>query len=142
QDSAMARPAGPDSPAGGCVRCVEPACSGIPLPCATESDKHSSGADAIGPQPFPVAAVIESKGGEVPVQGVHGVDAGAIASLMQHPINSALLVLDQDGRVLAANPCAQALGLPQAVLRFGPLLQDLRQLLVDGSQNTVPCSLP
>lgn len=70
------------------------------------------------------------------------MDAGAIASLMQHPINSALLVLDPGGQVLAANPAAQALGLPDAACRYAGLLQDLRQLLADGQRQAVACSLP
>src|SRR5690606_40357246 len=35
-----------------------------------------------------------------------GVDPGAIASLLQHPIDSALLVLDAEGHPIAANPAA------------------------------------
>lgn len=71
-----------------------------------------------------------------------GVDAGAIASLMQHPINSALLVLDEEGQVLAANPAAQALALPEAAARYAPLLQDLRLALAGNQQQAVACSLP
>ncbi len=69
------------------------------------------------------------------------MDPGAIASLMQHPIDSALLVLDRDGMPLAANPAAQALGL-HAAARYAPLLQDLRQILADETLPTVACSLP
>ena len=67
------------------------------------------------------------------------VDAGAIASLMQHPITSALLVLDRDGQVLAANSAAHALGLPEAVSQYAVLLQNHRQTLAEGQ--AMPCSL-
>lgn len=70
------------------------------------------------------------------------MDPGAIASLMQHPIDSALLVLDRDGMPLAANPAAQALGLQHAAARYAPLLQDLRQILASEGLQTVACSLP
>ena len=70
------------------------------------------------------------------------MDAGAIASLMQHPIESALLVLDRDGMPLAANPAAQALGLQASAARYAPVLRDLRELLADGRQQAVACSLP
>ncbi|MBD9368331.1 EAL domain-containing protein [Xanthomonas sp. XNM01] len=70
------------------------------------------------------------------------MDPGAIASLLQHPINSALLVLDADGHALAANPAAQALALPQAVALYAPLLQDLRRGLDSEARNAVACSLP
>jgi diguanylate cyclase (GGDEF)-like protein/PAS domain S-box-containing protein len=70
------------------------------------------------------------------------VDAGAISSLMQHPISSALLVLDPDGQVLAANAAAQALDLPAAASYYADILQDLRQVLADGQRQAVACSLP
>ena len=70
------------------------------------------------------------------------MDAGAIASLMQHPIECALLVLDRDGMPLAANPAAQALGLQQSAARYAPVLRDLRELLADGRLQAVACSLP
>lgn len=70
------------------------------------------------------------------------MDAGAIASLMQHPIDSALLVLDRDGMPLAANPAAQALGLQHAAARYAPMLHDLRQILAADGLQAVACSLP
>jgi diguanylate cyclase (GGDEF)-like protein/PAS domain S-box-containing protein len=70
------------------------------------------------------------------------VDAGAIASLMQQPIDGALLVLDRSGMPLAANPAAQALGLQQAVARYAPLLHDLREILAADGLQAVACSLP
>src|SRR5690606_26576914 len=71
-----------------------------------------------------------------------GVEPGAIASLLQHPIESALLVLDADGRPVAANPAAQAMALPDAAARYASLLQDLRASLSAGERQAVACSLP
>ena len=70
------------------------------------------------------------------------MDSGAIASLLQHPIESALLVLDAEGRPIAANPAAQAMALPDAAARYAPLLQDLRASLAAGERQAVACSLP
>lgn len=70
------------------------------------------------------------------------MDPGAIASLLQHPIDSALLVLDAEGRPLAANPAAQAMALPDAAARYATLLQDLRASLAADQRQAVACSLP
>src|SRR5690606_2483608 len=71
-----------------------------------------------------------------------GVDPGAIASLLQHPIDSALLVLDAEGHPIAANPAAQAMALPDATARYATLLQDLRASLAAGERQAVACSVP
>ncbi|MDY0955562.1 EAL domain-containing protein [Stenotrophomonas rhizophila] len=68
------------------------------------------------------------------------MDQGIIASLLQHPLASALVILDRAGRPLAANPVARELGLPATVAAYGELLEDLRLLAVDGG--LVPCQLP
>jgi len=68
------------------------------------------------------------------------VDQGIIASLLQHPLASALVILDRNGRPLAANPAAREHGLPATVAAYGELLEDLRLLAADGG--LVPCQLP
>jgi len=68
------------------------------------------------------------------------VDQGIIASLLQHPLASALVILDRSGRPLAANPAAREHGLPATVAAYGELLEDLRLLAADGG--LVPCQLP
>jgi diguanylate cyclase (GGDEF)-like protein/PAS domain S-box-containing protein len=68
------------------------------------------------------------------------VDQGIIASLLQHPLASALVILDRSGRPLAANPAAREHGLPATVAAYGELFEDLRLLAADGG--LVPCQLP
>lgn len=69
------------------------------------------------------------------------MDHGVISSLLQHPLTSALLLLDPDGRPLAANEAAQAMELPRTVEAYAGLLHELRARLDDG-QNMLPCTLP
>lgn len=68
------------------------------------------------------------------------MDQGIIASLLQHPLASALVILDRTGRPLAANPAAREHGLPATVAAYGELLESLRLLAADGG--LVPCQLP
>ncbi|WP_343237715.1 EAL domain-containing protein [Stenotrophomonas sp. ISL-67] len=68
------------------------------------------------------------------------MDQGIIASLLQHPLASALVILDRTGRPLAANPAAREHGLPATVAAYAELLEDLRLLAADGG--LVPCQLP
>lgn len=68
------------------------------------------------------------------------MDQGIIASLLQHPLASALVILDRTGRPLAANPVARERGLPATVAAYGELLESLRLLAADGG--LVPCQLP
>ncbi len=70
-----------------------------------------------------------------------GVDQGLIASLLQHPLTSALVLLDAEGRPLAANQSAQMLGLPRTVEAYAQLMRDVRERLVDG-ENMLACTLP
>lgn len=69
------------------------------------------------------------------------MDHGVISSLLQHPLASALLLLDPDGRPLAANEAAQAMELPRTVAAYAGLLHELRARLED-DQNMLPCALP
>jgi hypothetical protein len=50
---------------------------------------------------------------------LQGVDQGIIASLLQHPLASALVILDRAGRPIAANPAAREHGLPETVAAYG-----------------------
>lgn len=68
------------------------------------------------------------------------MDQGIIASLLQHPLASALVILDRDGTPLAANPMAREQGLPAAAAAFRAQLEDIRLLAADGG--IVRCSLP
>nr|WP_251006501.1 GGDEF domain-containing phosphodiesterase [Stenotrophomonas sp. ISL-67] len=60
--------------------------------------------------------------------------------MLQHPLASALVILDRTGRPLAANPAAREHGLPATVAAYAELLEDLRLLAADGG--LVPCQLP
>ena len=68
------------------------------------------------------------------------MDQGIIASLLQHPLASALVIVDRGGRPLAANPAAREHGLPATVAAYAPMLEDLRLLAADGG--IVACTLP
>ncbi|MBN6150121.1 EAL domain-containing protein [Xanthomonas sp. AmX2] len=69
------------------------------------------------------------------------MDRGVIASLLQHPLTSALVLLDAEGRPLAANRAAQALELPRTVEAYADLLRDVRERL-HGDQHMLACALP
>lgn len=69
------------------------------------------------------------------------MDSGVIASLLQHPLTSAVVVLDALGRPLAANRVAQSLGLPATLRSYRDLLAGCRSQLANGSDMT-PCVLP
>ena len=68
------------------------------------------------------------------------MDQGIIASLLQHPLASALVIVDRTGRPLAANPAAREHGLPATVAAYAPMLEDLRLMAADGG--IVACTLP
>ncbi len=68
------------------------------------------------------------------------MDQGIIASLLQHPLASALVIVDRAGRPLAANPAAREHGLPATVAAYAPMLEDLRLMAADGG--IVACTLP
>ncbi|KAB7766540.1 EAL domain-containing protein [Xanthomonas sacchari] len=69
------------------------------------------------------------------------MDQGVIASLLQHPLTSALVLLDADGRPLAANRAAQALELPRTVEAYAELLRAARERLF-GGETMLACALP
>lgn len=69
------------------------------------------------------------------------MDQGVIASLLQHPLTSALVLLDADGRPLAANRAAQALELPRTVEAYAELLRAVRERLL-GGETMLACALP
>jgi diguanylate cyclase (GGDEF)-like protein/PAS domain S-box-containing protein len=70
------------------------------------------------------------------------LDRGVIASLLQHPLPSAVLVLDTDGEPLAGNAVAHALGLMEAARAYAAVLADQRVLLSRPNIDEIACSLP
>ncbi len=68
------------------------------------------------------------------------MDRGVIASLLRHPLNAAVVLLDTDGQPLAANGMARELGLPERLSRYCPQLAGIRQRLAE--QDAVACPLP
>lgn len=69
------------------------------------------------------------------------MDPGVIASLLQHPLTSAVVVLDPHGRPLAANAAAQSLGLPATLALYVEQLADNRERL-RREGGMVACVLP
>ncbi|CTP90025.1 hypothetical protein XTPLMG728_2425 [Xanthomonas translucens pv. poae] len=69
------------------------------------------------------------------------MDQGVIASLLQHPLTSAVVLLDAEGRPLAANRAAQALELPRTVEAYAELMRDARERLL-GGESMLACALP
>lgn len=68
------------------------------------------------------------------------MDQGIIASLLHHPLASALVVLDRHGMPLAANPAAREHHLPAAAAAYREQLEDIRVLAAEGG--LIACSLP
>lgn len=68
------------------------------------------------------------------------MDRGVIASLLRHPLNAAVVLLDTDGQPLAANGMARELGLPERLSRYCQQLAGARQQLAQ--QGMVACPLP
>lgn len=68
------------------------------------------------------------------------MDRGVIASLLRHPLNAAVVLLDTDGQPLAANGMARELGLPERLSRYNAQLTGARQQLLQ--QASVACPLP
>jgi len=69
------------------------------------------------------------------------VDPGVIASLLQHPLTCAVVVLDAHGRPLAANAAAQSLGLPATLSLYVEQWADSRERL-RREGGMVACVLP
>lgn len=69
------------------------------------------------------------------------MDSGLIASLLQHPLRSAVVVLDADGSPLAANRVAKSLGLPRTLAAYAKLLSAQREQVIQHG-GASPCTLP
>nr|WP_153477033.1 bifunctional diguanylate cyclase/phosphodiesterase [Xanthomonas translucens] len=61
--------------------------------------------------------------------------------MLQHPLTSAVVLLDAEGRPLAANRAAQALELPRTVEAYAELMRDVRERLL-GGESMLACALP
>lgn len=68
------------------------------------------------------------------------MDRGVIASLLRHPLNAAVVLLDADGQPLAVNTTARGLGLPARLSRYHAQVQGICQLA--RQQGPVSCPLP
>ncbi|WP_449466830.1 bifunctional diguanylate cyclase/phosphodiesterase [Stenotrophomonas humi] len=68
------------------------------------------------------------------------MDRGVIASLLSHPLDAAVVLLDTEGQPLAANTAARELGLPGRLSRYTGQLSGIRQqTAVNGP---MACPLP
>lgn len=68
------------------------------------------------------------------------MDQGLIASLLKHPLGSAVVILDGDGRPLAANDAAREKGIAASLAGYAATLQGLRNEAA--SRGLVACNLP
>ena len=72
--------------------------------------------------------------------GFGGVDQGVIASLLNHPLGSALVIVDEAGYPIAANAAAREAGLAETLQHYAPMLEGSRHLA--GQQGLAGCALP
>ncbi len=68
------------------------------------------------------------------------MDQGVIASMMGHPLAGAIVLLDPEGRPLAANAAARTLGLPRGLETHRQALSGLRERVA--AQGMLPCPVP
>lgn len=61
--------------------------------------------------------------------------------MLQHPLTSAVVLLDAHGQPLAANHVAQSLGLPATLGAYAEVLESSRAQLADNG-GMAPCVLP
>jgi diguanylate cyclase (GGDEF)-like protein len=71
---------------------------------------------------------------------IERVDRGVIASLLRHPLNAAVVLLDTAGLPLAVNATARELGLPGRLSRYHAQLEGMCRLAQQ--QGPVNCPLP
>ncbi|SMQ99395.1 signal transduction protein [Xanthomonas fragariae] len=69
------------------------------------------------------------------------MDSGFIASMLQHPLTSAMVLLDARGQPLAANSVAQSLGLPATLGAYAEVLESSRAQVAN-SGGMAACVLP
>jgi len=70
------------------------------------------------------------------------VDQGVIASMMGHPLEGAIVLLDPEGQPLAANATARTLDLPRGLQAHRQALQGVRDRVAGQGQGLLPCSVP
>lgn len=68
------------------------------------------------------------------------MDQGVIASMMGHPMEGAIVLLDPEGHPLAANAAARTLDLPRGLQAHRHALLGLRERVA--AQGLLPCSVP
>ena len=68
------------------------------------------------------------------------MDQGVIASMMSHPLEGAIVLLDPEGHPLAANATARTLDLPRGLQAHRQALLGLRDRVA--GQGLLPCSVP
>ncbi len=71
---------------------------------------------------------------------IERVDRGLIATLLRHPLNAAVVLMDREGQPLAANSEARQLGLPGSLSHYNAQLEGTRQRA--RGQDVVACLLP